>query len=216
MNRILTFAALLSAAALRAQGPDPLIYVSSEATYAHRLFEQCQYDQALDWMQRAIAQLRGFRSADPRQRDTAALLARLEFERDQLRRRRNQLRAAPGQLEPLLQAGQLQTLRSRINELAPPACEAGLQTLSQRAEARAAQAAALVQTADKDLDQGQAGRALKLYREAQQLNREHPGLPERLARARALKPPGRAAAIVGKTLLTTVVVAGIGYAGYWI
>jgi len=141
---------------------------------------------------------------------------RLEVELYQLKQRRKQLKAAPSQLEPLLHAGQLETLRTRLVELGPPPCEAPLHSLQQRADARAAQAARLVRTADQYVEQGQAGRALKLYLEAQQLNRQHTGLQERIARARALKPPGRATAIVGKVILTTGVAAGIGYAGYWI
>jgi hypothetical protein len=216
MTPILTIAVLLFAAALQAQGPDPLIYASAQAARAHKLFEECAYAQALERMQRAIRHVENFQSSQPRERDTAAaLLARLEFEREELQRRRRQLDAAARQLEPLLRAGLLETLRSQLSALSPPPCDARFQSLEQRAEARAAQAAALVRSGDEQLRQLQADRALKLYLQAQQLNRQHAGLEERIARARAWKPRGRAAAIVGKTILTTIVVAGIGYAGYW-
>jgi len=217
MITIVTVSVLLLGSGVQPQGPDPLIYASSQATYAQSLFEQCQYEQAVNWMQRAIQQVREFRSPQPRERDTAAaLLARLEIERHQVEQRARQLRAAPRQLEPLLEAGQLETLRARLSELNPPPCDAALRSLQQQADARAAEAARLVRTADRYLDEGQAAHALKLYRDAERLNRQQAGLQERIARARALKPPGRAAAIVGKVLLTTVVVAGIGYAGYWV
>ena len=217
MTRNMTLAAVLIAGALLAQGPDPLIYAGTQATYAHRLFDQCEYDQALDWMNRAVRQLREFRSARPLDRDTAgALLTRLEIERAELRRRRKLFDQAARDLQGLLAAGWVETVRSRLNELNPPACDARFRDLERRAEARAAHAAALVRSGDESLRQLQADRARKLYLQAREINRQHAGLEERLARARAMKPPGRGAAVVGKAILTTVVVAGIGYAGYWI
>lgn len=201
----------------RNQGPDPLIHASAEAAYAQRLFhDECAYQEGLDSMDRAIRKVRAFRSPLSRDRDTAgALLARLEIEREQLWRRRRQLDAAARQLDTLVQAGQIETVRSRIEALAPPACDLRFTSLAETIERRSNEAANLVQAGDEQMRLGRPDRAIRLYLKARQANRDQTGLNERIAHAQALRPRGKTARWMGKAVLATVLVAGVGYAGYW-
>ena len=218
MRMTMTITALVASVVLaQNQGPDPLINASAEETHAQRLFhDECAYQEGLDWMDRAIQKVRAFRSPLSRDRDMAgALLARLEIERAQLWRRRRQLDAEARQLDTLVQAGQIETARSRIDALAPPACDLRFTSLAEKIDRRATEAANLVQAGDEQMRLGRPDRAIQLYLKAQQTNRDQPGLNERIAHAQALRPKGRTARLVGKAVLTTVLVAGVGYAGYW-
>ncbi len=198
------------------KGPDALIQASTQAAHAHVLLEQCSYAEAEEWLQRALETARGSRSADFVERDTAgSLVARLQIQLAELRKRRKQLDREARELSRLVSAGWLETAQRRLVRLDPPRCDERFEPLADAICSRVAEAQSLADRGDRYLNRNDAGTALDLYRRARSLNREHPGLDSRIAEARGLRrSQRRIGAKIWKAVLYTAIAAGIGYAGY--
>ncbi len=209
---------ILAAGVQAQQGPDLLIAASEQAAHADTLFASCRYDEAEQWLKHAIRNTRQMHSSSQLVRDTGgSLLGRLEIRLDGFHRQRKLYDREHLAIRRLLQAGRVEAARQRLQEPSAPApeCDPRFQELRAETERRRAQAAELIAKGDQQLRYA-PGAALALYQQAQKLEADAPGLPQRMAQAHDLsRHPCYGCRKALKVILYTAIAGGLGYGGYY-
>jgi hypothetical protein len=139
----------------------------------------------------------------------------LEIKTLEFREQRKSWEHALQQARQQLDANRLESARRLLSEADVPACDPRFRELFDRIERRSGGAAAIVRQGDEETARHSTDSALRFYLQAQALDVEYPGLAERVADAKAHIPHRCIACTVGKVVLFTAVLGGIGYGGYY-
>jgi len=215
-NALIVCAVLARVAGAADDGPTMVMKAAEQVTYADSLIQSCRYDEAERWIDRALHSARDTRSDSPLVRDMAGtFVGSLEIKTLEFREQRKSWGRAIQRARQQFDANRLESARRVLREADAPACDPSFRELLDRIEGRSARAAAMVRQGDADLSGHAADSALKFYLQAQALDVELPGVAERIANAKAHIPHRCIACTVGKAVLFTAVLGGIGYGGYY-
>jgi hypothetical protein len=215
-NALIVCAVLARVAGAAEDGPTMVMKAAEQVAYADSLIQSCRYDEAERWIGRALHSARDTRSDSSLVRDMAGtFVGSLEIKTLEFREQRKNWDRALQQARRQFDANRLESARRLLREASAPACDPRFRELSDQIEGRAARVAALVRQGDGELSRHSADSALKAYLQVQALDVEIPGLAERITEARARIPHRCVACAVGKVVLFTAVLGGVGYGGYY-
>ncbi len=204
---------LLAAGRAGAQtGPDELVQAAQLAAHAQTLEDQCRYRESSDWLEKAIAHLKHFHSANASETGTAgSLLARLEIRREELKHLPALLDRRDQDIARLLSAARTQSASRLLRETMAPACDSRFARLEKEIIRRQATARDLIQEGTESIRREDRKAALRALNHAAALDAEAPGLSEDLEAARSLRSSHR----FRNAVLTVFVVGAISAGGYY-
>jgi len=215
-NALIVCAFLARVASAAEDGPSMVMKAAEQVAYADSLIQDCRYDEAERWMDRALRTARDTRSDSSLVRDMAGtFVGSLEIRILEFREQRKGWDRALQEARRQFGANRLESARRLLREANAPACAPRFRELFDRIDERYARAGATVRQGDRDLSRRSAPSALRFYLQAQALDVEFPGLAERIAEAKGRVPHRCVACTVGKVILYTAVIGGVGYAGYY-
>ena len=195
-------------------GPDGMTEAARLAAHAQVLEDQCQYRDSAEWLGRAIATLRQFRTSDLSETQAAgSLLAQLEIHHRNLKDLPSSYDRRESAVEKMMQAHRLESASRLLRQVGASACETRFTRLEDEVARRQAESRGLVRQGHEAVRRFERKAARNAFERAQAVDVEAPGLIQGMEAARAIPNDRHIGKVVG-ALVILGVLAGGGYYAY--
>lgn len=207
-------ALVTAAGACSAAGPDGMTEAARLAAHAQVLEDHCEYRDSAEWLGRAIATLRQFRTDDLSQtRAAGSLLAQLEIRHRNLKDLPSSFERQESAVEKMMQAHRLESASLLLRQVAAPACETRFARLEDRVARGQAESRGLVREGQEAVRRFEKKAAKRAFEHAQAVDVEAPGLIQGIEAARAIPSDHHFSKVVGVVVILGAL-AGGGYYAY--
>lgn len=193
--------------------PDALVEAAIYETRAREM-QPCNPEEAERWCRKALETARRFRSADQAERDMAgAFIGRTEMLLSQIRLRRELAREVGQALNKLMEDDKLQSAQRMLLQNSDLVCRQEIRSAQSTVQTRQQEVRTLIDHGDRMI-QVNPSRAIKLYQQAQKIDREHPLTAEKIHEAKQLKK-AHGGSSIGKVIGISLLLAAAGGAAYY-